>query len=117
MRGNDPFVTSNERHDRHRFGRIHCKVPSWMMLDLAFTTAATQLLLIDLPIEQSLEGRGIDLTVQSKLRSDGATPLRMFVGTFGVIITHHIIAGEIGRCALQATRMDHAGVALLRAPS
>ncbi len=117
MRGNDPFVTSNERHDRHRFWRIHCKVPSWMMLDLAFAAAAPQLLLIDLPIKQSLEGRGIDLTVQSKLRSDGATPLRMFVGTFGVIIPHHIIAGEIGRCALQATRMDHAGVALLRAPS
>ena len=65
MGHDDPNITRNQRHDRHRLGRIDGKVPSGMVLDFSIAAMPPQLLALDASGKQFGKDMGIDLALEA----------------------------------------------------
>src|SRR3546814_15882314 len=109
MRGEDPFIARQQRHDRDRFRGVDRKIPPRMMLNLAVADAP-ELLLLDLAGEQRLERPAVDRARQPEPGRNFPAPLRGFVPALGVIIAYRIIAGDIAGLASEAPRDRKNGV-------
>ena len=48
MRLDDPLITGDQRHDRHRLGGVDSEIPTRMVLDFSVGPAPAQLLVLDL---------------------------------------------------------------------
>ena len=87
------------------------------MLYPAVRPVPSKLLSIDFPFQQLPERGGIDAARKAEIRGDATSPFGRRLATFGIVVADRIIARQIIRRALQAPRMDHAGLASSRVPS